>query len=128
MPEKPGMHLYEYAVVRFMPRVEREEFVNVGLVMMCKRRRWIRARIRLDESKALALFPLADLAAVTSQLEAFGRVAEGLELHTASLEPHERFRWLTAVRSACITTSRPHPGICADLDDTFDHLFTELVE
>lgn len=41
MPEKPEMHLYEYAVVRYMPRVEREEFVNVGLVMMCKRRRWI---------------------------------------------------------------------------------------
>ncbi len=128
MPEKPGMHLYEYAVVRYMPRVEREEFVNAGLVMMCKRRRWIRVRIALDESKVSALYPSANLKDVRSQLEAFTNVAEGLSPNTADLETHERFRWLTAVRSACITTSRPHPGLCRDLDATFERLFAELVE
>lgn len=122
------MHLYEYAVVRYMPRVEREEFVNVGLVMMCKRRRWIRVRIALDEAKVAVLSPDTNLNDVHKQLEAFTRVAEGRNRHTAGLEIHERFRWLTAVRSACITTSRPHPGICNDLDFTFDTLFAELVE
>lgn len=122
------MHLYEYAVVRYMPRVEREEFINAGLVMMCKRRHWIRARINLDEAKVAAICPCADICDVRGQLEAFTRVAEGRSPHTAGLETHERFRWLTAVRSACITTSRPHPGICSDLDATFDTLFAELVE
>ncbi len=128
MPEKPGMHLYEYAVVRYMPRVEREEFVNVGLIMMCKRRRWIRVRISPDRGRMLALCPDVDREAVDRQLEAFGRVAEGSAPYTADLETHERFRWLTAVRSACITTSRPHPGICENLEETFDRLYAELVE
>ena len=128
MPEKPEMHLYEYAVVRYMPRVEREEFVNVGLVMMCKRRRWIRVRMHLDEHKVRALSPGTDLTEVSAQLESFSRVAEGNHPRIAHLETHERFRWLTAVRSACITTSRPHPGLTPDLDATFTRLFTELVE
>ena len=122
------MHLYEYAVVRFMPRVEREEFVNVGLIMMCKRRRWIRVRIAADRNRVRALCADADMDAVDRQLEAFERIAAGTAPYTSDLETHERFRWLTAVRSACITTSRPHPGMCEDLDATFDCLFAELVE
>lgn len=128
MPEKSGMHLYEYAVVRYMPRVEREEFVNVGLVMMCKRRRWIRVGMKLDAAKIAALCPCTDMDNAAAQLDAFRIVAEGKAPYTSGLEVHERFRWLTAVRSACVTTSRPHPGICQDLDGTFDRLFAELVE
>lgn len=127
MPEKPGMHLYEYATVRYVPCVEREEFVNVGLVMMCKRRRWLRAEIRLDRARIAALFPAADLDLLESQLRSFLLVAEGKAPYTAVLEPHERFRWLTAVRSASITTSRPHPGLSSDLDSTFARLLAELV-
>lgn len=119
--------MYEYALVRYMPRVEREEFINVGLVMMCKRQRWIRVAIHFDTAKIAALSPEADISAVHQQLDSFSLVADGQEPNTAPLEPHERFRWLTAVRSASITTSRPHPGISPDLDDTFNHLFTELV-
>lgn len=122
------MHLYEYAVVRYLPRVEREEFVNVGLIMMSKRCRWLRVAIRLDHSRALAIWPEADLDAVERQLRSFEIIAAGQGPRTADLEVHERFRWLTAVRSACIATSRPHPGMTADLDATFDRLFTELVE
>lgn len=128
MPSKPEMHLYEYAVVRYLPRVEREEFVNVGLIMMSKRRRWLRVAIRLDRAKALAIWPESDLDAVERQLTSFELVASGKGPRTADLEVHERFRWLTAVRSACIATSRPHPGLTTDLDATFDRLFAELVE
>ena len=128
MPATPDeMHLYEYAVVRYMPRVEREEFINVGLVMMCKRRRWLRVRIEFDPEKVRILSPATDTSAVRQQLDSFNLIAEGKDPNTAALETHERFRWLTAVRSACITTSRPHPGLTPDLDATFDRIFTELV-
>lgn len=121
-------YLYEYAVVRFLPKVERDEFVNVGLVMMCKRRRWIRSRIRLDDRLLDIFAPDWDKELLRSQLESFVLVADGRsDSPMASAEAHERFRWLTAVRSACIATSRPHPGHTADLDATFDRLFDELV-
>lgn len=128
MPAKPGKHLYEYAVVRYVPRVEREEFVNVGLIMMCKRRRWLRVQLGIDRNKVRAIYADADLDSAERQLQSFVEVAEGRGLHTAGLETHERFRWLTAVRSACIATSRPHPGLCDNLEETFARLFSELVE
>lgn len=128
MPAKPGKHLYEYAVVRYVPRVEREEFVNVGLIMMCKRRRWLRVQLNIDRDKVRAIYAAADLDSAERQLQSFVEVAEGRGLHTAGLETHERFRWLTAVRSACIATSRPHPGLCDNLEETFARLFSELVE
>lgn len=123
--------LYEYAVVRFVPRVEREEFVNIGLIMMCKRRRWLRLKFSVDFGK------IETMAGAEIDREAVALQLRGLELvasadrkggQIATFDTHERFRWLTAVRSACIQTSRPHPGIAVDsLDATFDRLFSELV-
>lgn len=127
MPTQSEKHLYEYAVIRFMPRVEREEFVNIGLLMMCKRRRWIKVAIALNESKIKALGGEADCNGLSQQLQSFRNVAEGSDSYAQQMEVHERFRWLTAVRSACITTSRPHPGLTDNLDATFDRLFAELV-
>ncbi|MCM1336884.1 MAG: DUF3037 domain-containing protein [Candidatus Amulumruptor caecigallinarius] len=127
MPSQPGKHLYEYAVVRYVPQVEREEFVNVGLLMMCKRTGWLRVGIHCDPTRICALAPGTDVAALRGHLESFERHAAGGHGPIASLEPHERFRWLTAVRSACIQTSRPHPGITNDLDATFSRLWGELV-
>ncbi|MDE6090414.1 MAG: DUF3037 domain-containing protein [Duncaniella sp.] len=128
MPSNPDRNLFEYAVVRFLPRVEREEFINIGLVMMCKRRRWIRVKVDVDSPRLHAFAPCADLEALRSQLDAFCRVAAGCRGAIGELEPHERFRWLTAVRSACLSTSRPHPGLTDDLDGTFARLYTDLVE
>lgn len=123
------MHLYEYALVRYMPSVERGEFVNIGLVMMCKRRKWIRTRFSVNESRIRALCGDADVKTVLEQTRGFERVAAGTSDggEIARLDAHERFRWLTAVRSASIRTSRPHPGLAADLEKTFDRLFDELV-
>ena len=120
-------NLYEYSVIRYMPRVEREEFVNVGLVMMCKRRKWIRIAIHYDEKRIKALFGEEKCENVRQQLELFENVASGSDIYSQGMEVHERFRWLTAVRSACLTTSRPHPGRCSDLEETFSRLFSELV-
>ncbi len=122
-----GLHRYEYAVVRFCPDIEREEFVNIGVVMMCKRRRWLGLRLNIDEDRIKALFPKSDFEALRRQLEGMKKVAAGDRSPIGSLEVHERFRWLSAVRSACITTSRPHPGLCADLEATLDALFERQV-
>ena len=123
-------HLYEYAVIRYLPRVEREEFINVGLIMMCKRRRWLQVRVKVDPRRLQAFPDAVTPEELTSQLHGFGLVASGSADggSIAALEAEERFRWLTAVRSACVQTSRPHPGLCDDLSSTFDRLFAELVD
>lgn len=122
-------HLYEYAVLRYLPRVEREEFFNVGLVMMCKRRRWIRVAVRIDPSRFNAFGGCLTIDELQRQLDGIASIASGNPASgpIAALTAEERFRWLTAVRSACIRTSRPHPGLTDDLDATFDRLFSELV-
>lgn len=126
MPE--GRYIYEYAVIRYMPRVERGEFVNVGLIMMCKRRRWLRASIELPLARLSLMNPPHDEATLRRQLSQFERMATGeSDSPLACLPVEERFRWLTAVRSACIRTSAVHPGLTDDLDGTFERLFEELV-
>lgn len=121
---------YEYAVIRFVPRVEREEFVNVGLAMMCKRRRWMRVELLLNENRIKAMSPDADLVVLARQLQSFVDIAEGKKSAgpVASYPIEERFRWLSAVKSSVIQTSRPHPGLTPDLDLTFRSLFSDLVK
>ncbi|MCH5219444.1 MAG: DUF3037 domain-containing protein [Muribaculaceae bacterium] len=128
--DKDVLHLYEYAVVRYIPSIERGERLNIGLIMMCKRLRWIRARFDINLERLSALYPSADIVPLNNQLTGFELVSNGDVRNggvIAQLEPHERFRWLTAVRSACIQTSRPHAGLTHDLDKTFDNLFASLV-
>lgn len=127
MPSEPERNLCEYAVVRYVPSVERGEYVNVGLVMMCKRRRWLQCRFHLDAGRITALFPSSDIGLLERQLSSFERIAHGDRSPIGELEAHERFRWLTAVRSASITTSRPHPALCKDLVETFEKLFNALI-
>ena len=123
-------HLYEYAVIRYVPRVEREEFINVGLIMMCKRRRWLRVELWIDERKIAVHDCELTRDELAQQLSAFTLIGEGQREggSIASLEAEERFRWLTAVKSACVQTSRPHPGITDNLDATFARLMEELVK
>lgn len=123
-------NLYEYATLRYVPRIEREEFINVGLVMMCKRRRWMRLRVHIDAKRMEAFAGYLACDRIESQLDAFRAIAEGRRQAgpIAECPVEERFRWITAVKSACIQTSRPHPGLTDDLDATFDRLFAELVE
>ena len=123
-------HMYEYAVIRYVPRVEREEFINVGLIMMCKRRRWLRVELWIDERKMAVHDCELTRDELAQQLSAFTLIGEGQREggSIASLEAEERFRWLTAVKSACVQTSRPHPGITDNLDATFARLMEELVK
>ena len=128
--ESKLQHLYEYAVVRFVPSIERGEFINIGLVMMCKRQKWIEARFEINVPRILAVSPDADIDTLKSQIMGFRNVVSGnIEKGgvIAELESHERFRWLTAVRSACLQTSRPHAGLTENLEQTFSVLFDTLV-
>jgi hypothetical protein len=122
-------HVYEYAVIRVLPRVEREEFINVGLILFCKQKKYIRMHFEVDQNRLKAFSTDLEWNEVIDNLRAFESVCTGNRSAgpMAMEEIAERFRWLTAVRSSCIQTSRPHPGISNNLDATFDKLFQELV-
>ena len=98
--------LYEYAVVRYVPRVDREEFINIGLIMMCKRRRWLRGKIVLNGPRIEAFDPMADLFFLARQASIFERD----DVPDADLPVEERYRWLIAVKSAILQVSPSHPG------------------
>ncbi|PHK27237.1 hypothetical protein VF13_41780 [Nostoc linckia z16] len=121
--------LYEYAVIRVVPRVEREEFINVGLIVFCKRRRYIKMLYEINDARIKALFPELDADELLANLDSFERISRGARDGgpIAQMEIAERFRWLTAVRSSVIQTSRPHPGMCTDLELLTKKLFEKLV-
>ena len=122
-------HLYEYAVIRVLPAVEREEFLNVGIVLFCKRAKYIKVLYTLNTARFAAFAGDLDLEQVQKNLDAFEKIAIGTKNcgPIAELDVPSRFRWLTAIRSSAIQTSRPHPGLCTNLDDTAQRLFAEMV-
>ncbi|UQD57304.1 DUF3037 domain-containing protein [Flavobacterium sp. K5-23] len=122
-------NLYEYAVIRVVPRVEREEFLNVGIVVFCKKAKFIKVLHILNVEKVLSLSVEADVEQIQMNLLAFEKVAHGTKDGgpIAIMDIPSRFRWLTALRSSVIQTSRPHPGMCDDLEKTTQRLFEDLV-
>ncbi len=124
-----GKHLYEYAVIRIVPQVEREEFFNVGVIVYCKKPRFIDMKYQLDLKKLAAFCPELDIAQVEKNLDAFKAISCGEKNAgpIAQLENAERFRWLTATRSSVIQTSKTHPGFSEDLEVTLQKLFEDLV-
>ncbi|MBE0392263.1 hypothetical protein HNQ02_001236 [Flavobacterium sp. 7E] len=122
-------NLYEYAVIRVVPRVEREEFLNVGIILFCKKAKFIKVLHLVPLEKILALSHEADVEQIQANIIAFEKVGQGAKDGgpIAMMDIPSRFRWLTALRSSVIQTSRPHPGLCDDLDKTAQRLFQELV-
>ena len=120
---------YDYALIRVVPRVERGEFVNVGVVLSGKTSGFLEARIELDEARLLALAPEVDLAAVRRHLAAFRAICEGGEDSgpIGRLRPRERFHWLTATRSTIIQTSPVHGGRCDAHERMLEHLLDTMV-
>ncbi|RYZ23768.1 MAG: DUF3037 domain-containing protein [Chitinophagaceae bacterium] len=125
----PATLLYEYAVVRVVPRVEREEFVNAGVVLYCRQQRSIEVRLHLDDQRLLALAPGADIVEIRMYLDAFARIARGEPGSgpIGALDAASRFRWLTAVRSTVVQTSRVHPGLCEVPATAAEKLLAQLV-
>lgn len=122
--------IYEYAVIRLVPKVEREEFFNIGLIMFSKKEKYIRVEFHLCKDKFRLMQSKLDYEDVIENLENFKNIAEGNESggEISKFDIPERFRWLTAVKSSVIQTSRPHPGKSKNLDKTFERLFEELVK
>lgn len=122
--------VYEYAVIRVVPKVEREEFINVGLILFSKRKRFLRFEYQIPEEKIRCFCKEFDLFQVQQNLESFAKIVSGAKDGgpIAQLEADEKFRWITAVKSSSIQLSRPHPGFSSDLNATFDKLYEELVK
>jgi len=125
----PAMHLFEYAVLRVVPRVEREEFLNVGIIVYCRSLGFLETRFELPEVRLLAVAPDLDLAEITARLQAFERICQGKATGgtIGQLPIAERFRWLTATRSTVVQSSAVHPGRCVDAGATLARLFLQLV-
>ena len=120
---------FQYAIVRVVPRVERGEAVNAGVVLYCRPLRFLGARTDLDEALLAVLAPGCDPAEVRTQLETLVAVAEGRPEggHVATLPQSERFHWLTAPASTIVQPSPVHTGLTADPAGELDRLFAELV-
>lgn len=117
-------HAYDYAVIRVVPHVAREEFVNAGVILSCPTRQFLATRIALDEARLMALSPGVDLETVRRHLAAFDAVARGGEESgpIGALPARQRFHWLIAPRSTVIQTSAAHTGWCRDPDATLERL------
>ena len=122
-------HLFEYAVVRVVPKVEREEFLNVGVILYCKDLKFLQTLYTLNETKLHAICDGLDCSEVKEHLLSFERICNGDPKGgpIAQLDAASRFRWLTATRSTVVQTSKVHPGFCTDARETLEKLHQQLV-
>ena len=122
-------HTYDYAIVRVVPRVERGEFVNAGIILSCDVERFLQAAIELDEQALLALDPQVDLDLIQRTLAAIPAIcAGGADAgDIGRLSARERFHWLVAPRSTMVQTSPVHTGRCANLNSALAHLMATTV-
>lgn len=123
-------HLFEYAVIRVVPRVEREEFLNIGVIIYCAKELFLQSRYLLDLSRLAAFAPDMDLKELNEHLCSFEQICKGDNFAgpISKLDQASRFRWLTATRSTVIQPSKVHPGITTDAFETLEKLFDQLVK
>jgi len=123
------LRTYDYAVVRVVPRVERGEFVNAGIILCCDVERILQSGIELDEHALLALDSRVDLELVRKSLAAIPKICAGGEGagEIGKLSARERFHWLVAPKSTIVQTSPVHAGQCADLAAELEHLMHSMV-
>lgn len=121
--------LYEYAVIRWVPQVERDEFVNIGVILYCAKKKALNMVYHLDHERLTAFNPIFDYQELDLHLLAFKNICSGIKLGgpIADLDAASRFRWLTALRSTTIQTSRIHPGYCCSPEDTLTKLYHQMV-
>ncbi|HKF57264.1 MAG TPA: DUF3037 domain-containing protein [Blastocatellia bacterium] len=122
-------HVYDYSIVRVVPRVDREEFVNVGVIVSCPARDFLEAHIELDELRVKALDPGLDMESIRTHLAAIAVICSGGPEagEIGMLPPRRRFEWLTAPRSTVIQTSPVHTGYCQDPGVVLESLLETMV-
>ena len=130
--KKPNMrenHLFEYAVIRVVPHVEREEFLNVGIILYCANQKFLKTKVNLKEEKLSMLCDSLDIAELKNHIASFEKICAGGNMAgtIGKLSIAERFRWLTATRSTMLQTSKVHPGLCHDASEMLERLFAQLV-
>lgn len=115
---------FDYALLRVVPRVERQEFVNAGVVVFCREKRYLAARVRLNRERVRALWPDADLELIAQHLNAAVRICEGDPAAgaIAQLSQSERFHWLVSPRSTILQPSPVHTGVCEEVGNLLDRL------
>jgi hypothetical protein len=115
---------FDYAVIRVVPRVEREEFLNAGIIVFCLQQRFLEARIHIDDHRLHALWPNLDLELVRSRLEAFPRIcaSDPTAGPISQFSQRERFHWLVSPRSTIIQVSPVHTGLCDAPEQLMDNL------
>jgi len=125
----PEQNLFEYATIRVVPRVEREEFLNVGVILYSRPAKFLQAKYEIDEKRLKAFGEQLDINELKSYLQSLERICKGLPGAgpIGQLDLASRFRWLTATRSTIIQTSKVHPGFCNDPVAALDKLFLEMV-
>ena len=122
-------YVFEYAVVRVVPCVSREEFLNVGVIVYCKQRKYLGTILTLNEARLHIFHSAIDVADVKQHLLAFEQISAGDATAgpIAQLDVAARFRWLTATRSTIIQASKVHPGLCTNPAETLARLYRQLV-
>jgi hypothetical protein len=126
----PENYLFEYAVIRVVPHVEREEFLNVGIILYCSGQRFLKALYELDEARLRVFCDKLDLNELKEHVSSFDKICRGGKDAgpIGKLSMPERFRWLTAERSTMLQSSKVHPGLCTDAAEMLERLFTQLVK
>jgi hypothetical protein len=124
-----NQNTYDYAVIRVVPRVEREEFINVGVIVSCPAKKFLEARIEVDEQRLRALDPTLDIEAIRAHLATIPAICVGGAQAgpIGQLSQRERFYWLTAPRSTIIQTSPVHTGRCQNPTALLEHLLDTMV-
>ncbi len=122
-------HLFEYAVIRVVPRVEREEFLNIGVILYCQKQRFLQMRFTLDENRLHIFRGCLDTAELRTHLQAFEKICQGGKEGgpIGMLDMAARFRWLTATRSTIVQSSKVHAGFCSNPSTELDRLHNQLV-
>ncbi|HKO82205.1 MAG TPA: DUF3037 domain-containing protein [Chitinophagaceae bacterium] len=122
-------HLFEYAVIRVVPRVEREEFLNVGVILYSRKEEFLQTLFHLDKTKLNTFSDKLDVVEIENHLLAFERICNGGPDSgpIGQLDMASRFRWLTATRSTVVQTSKVHPGFCDKPSEAIQKLFSQLV-
>ncbi|MCW3088559.1 MAG: hypothetical protein JWQ78_1945 [Sediminibacterium sp.] len=125
----PENHLFEYAIVRIVPKVEREEFLNVGVILYCKKQNFLQTLFTLDEARICSFSGTVEVAELQEYLNAFENICKGGKAGgpIGELDIASRFRWLTAARSTVVQTSKVHPGLCENAAEALSRLYAQLV-
>lgn len=122
-------NLYEYAVIRVVPQVERQEFLNVGVMLYCPKLKFLECLYAVDEGRLCSFSTRVDIEDIKAHLESFAQICRGSKNGgpIARLDMPSRFRWLSATRSTVVQTSKVHPGLCTDPGQTLEKLYAQLV-